>query len=455
MKVPCTECSQLCRRKVVKRGTENIGRIYYKCETCNHKVGWEDELEKGVLPWKRKPDLVAAGTDAKQTDDPPPAVPVAAITAGPSATDAQRKTASARRPEAGQQLPAAAVGGNRRTAVDATPVAAGTRAAAVAAAQAQAAAQAAVAAQVASAKGVHPAAAAAAAADHAINTQGMFAARNVQALGAGHAGAGAAGAGVKPPQPVVDFVNYIPGVNATPTERGLYHQLRQLRTERAQLEAQLSQVQARNAVLEQALEAQHLKVKPLERQLVELRGREGNYVSQIKGLKEQVAIYIARDRAQQEATARKAAADQAARAQAETAAREQATSVRALKTFLEQAGAAAATRTCSEKGELLALARERLNAWEIRRVIACSKLQGYERHVFRLTRELHTLAALQKSWRDLRIRLHPDKNPGDDLATPAFQFLQVAFEKLKKDFEGPRRACIFGERQAATPNVGR
>ncbi len=31
----------------------------------------------------------------------------------------------------------------------------------------------------------------------------------------------------------------------------------------------------------------------------------------------------------------------------------------------------------------------------------------------------------------LATQVHPDKNPGDDQATPAFQFLQQAFSELK------------------------
>ncbi|KXZ45288.1 hypothetical protein GPECTOR_56g384 [Gonium pectorale] len=110
------------------------------------------------------------------------------------------------------------------------------------------------------------------------------------------------------------------------------------------------------------------------------------------------------------------------------------TSVRALKQFLAEAGAGVMARMCSEKAELLGLARERLNGWEIRRAVACSRLGSHnvgDRALFRLEAGgAVQRGALTKAYRELIIRVHPDKNPGDDQATPAFQYLQAAYQRL-------------------------
>ncbi|EFJ49512.1 hypothetical protein VOLCADRAFT_89782 [Volvox carteri f. nagariensis] len=109
------------------------------------------------------------------------------------------------------------------------------------------------------------------------------------------------------------------------------------------------------------------------------------------------------------------------------------TPVRALKQFLNEAGAEGLIRLCAEKAELLALARDRINGWEIRRAVACSKLvsqaQG-DRALFRVEPGPLQRSALVKPYRELIMRLHPDKNPGDDLATQAFQFLQESYKRL-------------------------
>ncbi|KAG2490208.1 hypothetical protein HYH03_011335 [Edaphochlamys debaryana] len=110
------------------------------------------------------------------------------------------------------------------------------------------------------------------------------------------------------------------------------------------------------------------------------------------------------------------------------------TPVRVLRQFLTQAGADAAARTCTEKAEFLALARERLNAWHVRRAAACSRLPASrgDRALFWLGpgAPVHK-EALARTHKDLALRLHPDKNPGDPLATAAFQYLQAAHGRVR------------------------
>ncbi|GLI70024.1 hypothetical protein VaNZ11_014758, partial [Volvox africanus] len=110
------------------------------------------------------------------------------------------------------------------------------------------------------------------------------------------------------------------------------------------------------------------------------------------------------------------------------------TSVRALKQFLAEAGAETLAKLCAEKTELLELARNRINGWEIRRALACSRLANQalgDRALFRLGADLGA-ANLQKMHKELRLRFHPDKNMGDDLAKEAFQYLQLAYTRLTK-----------------------
>ncbi|KAG2499974.1 hypothetical protein HYH03_002259 [Edaphochlamys debaryana] len=111
-------------------------------------------------------------------------------------------------------------------------------------------------------------------------------------------------------------------------------------------------------------------------------------------------------------------------------------SVPVLRQFLTQAGADAELRFCTEKEELIALAGQRVNAWHVRRAAACSRLplaRG-DRALFWLDpgSAFSKHGPLAKAFRELCLRLHPDKNPGDALATPAFQYLQEAHERMKK-----------------------
>lgn len=66
-------------------------------------------------------------------------------------------------------------------------------------------------------------------------------------------------------------------------------------------------------------------------------------------------------------------------------------------------------RLCSEKGELLKLARERLNSWEIRRAVACSRLADRTAGDCALFRFASMAAAskgaLVKGYKDLLLRL--------------------------------------------------
>ncbi|KAG2487907.1 hypothetical protein HYH03_013487 [Edaphochlamys debaryana] len=110
-------------------------------------------------------------------------------------------------------------------------------------------------------------------------------------------------------------------------------------------------------------------------------------------------------------------------------------SVRELRQFLAQAGSSAAARLCTEKRDLLALARQRLGAWHVRRAGACSRLAGGvgDWLLFGLSpgAPVPGEAALQACYKDLALRLHPDKNPGDGEATAAFQYLQDAYERMR------------------------
>jgi curved DNA-binding protein CbpA len=38
---------------------------------------------------------------------------------------------------------------------------------------------------------------------------------------------------------------------------------------------------------------------------------------------------------------------------------------------------------------------------------------------------------VQQVYKELMLKCHPDKNPGDEKATEAFQFLQLAFAFMK------------------------
>ncbi|KAG2487906.1 hypothetical protein HYH03_013486 [Edaphochlamys debaryana] len=110
-------------------------------------------------------------------------------------------------------------------------------------------------------------------------------------------------------------------------------------------------------------------------------------------------------------------------------------SVRELRQFLTQAGSSSAARLCTEKRDLLALARQRLGAWHVRRAGACSRLAGGvgDWLLFGLSpgAPVPGEAALQGCYKDLALRLHPDKNPGDGEATAAFQYLQDAYERMR------------------------
>ncbi len=81
----------------------------------------------------------------------------------------------------------------------------------------------------------------------------------------------------------------------------------------------------------------------------------------------------------------------------------------AVAAWCPAAGAEATVRLCSEKGELLKLARERLNGWEIRRAVACSRLADRtagDCALFRVAAAAAaTRAALVKGYKDLLLRL--------------------------------------------------
>ena len=111
------------------------------------------------------------------------------------------------------------------------------------------------------------------------------------------------------------------------------------------------------------------------------------------------------------------------------------TPIRVLKAFLHQARvdllAPAELAGCSEKADLLALAVRHVGSWEVRRLLAAGKLlpklAGHEA-VFRNCLDPD---AVLRIYRELSLRVHPDKNPGNqEAATQAFQVLTEAYRTL-------------------------
>ncbi|KAG2490209.1 hypothetical protein HYH03_011336 [Edaphochlamys debaryana] len=126
--------------------------------------------------------------------------------------------------------------------------------------------------------------------------------------------------------------------------------------------------------------------------------------------------------------------DDAAFAAARPPVLSESTPVRTLRQFLAQADARVESRACKERRELLALARERLNAWHVRRAAACSRLPGNDGDwpLFGLVKGTPVQQdVIAREFKDLALRLHPDKNPGDPLATAAFQYLQAAHGRVR------------------------
>lgn len=127
------------------------------------------------------------------------------------------------------------------------------------------------------------------------------------------------------------------------------------------------------------------------------------------------------------------------------------TRIPVLRHFLTQAGASEAMSRINEKDDLLAFALTKCNAWEIRRLVACSTVladPGFSStahaKAFAYPAALRIpvgvrsdsapgQATMQATYKELRIRVHPDKNPGDHAtATAAFQFLQQANTALAR-----------------------
>ncbi|KAG1666845.1 hypothetical protein FOA52_009469 [Chlamydomonas sp. UWO 241] len=81
-----------------------------------------------------------------------------------------------------------------------------------------------------------------------------------------------------------------------------------------------------------------------------------------------------------------------------------------------------------EKFGILKLAQRKAGAWECRCLLACEASSTHFHFAFY---SACTFAEVQQLYRDISLRVHPDKNPGFASATAAFQFLQQAFEAMK------------------------
>lgn len=89
-----------------------------------------------------------------------------------------------------------------------------------------------------------------------------------------------------------------------------------------------------------------------------------------------------------------------------------------------------------EKQDILELAQRKVGAWEVRRLLACSaaaSAPGANRHAIHAAafRNVATQAGLTTTYKELMLKVHPDKSNGDTSATPAFQYLQQAYGELR------------------------
>lgn len=107
-----------------------------------------------------------------------------------------------------------------------------------------------------------------------------------------------------------------------------------------------------------------------------------------------------------------------------------------LKAYLVQAGVTAVQMSGMEKAEILDLALKKSGSWECRRLLACAALQQAGQPLWHCVmaafRHPTVFATVPQLHKELVLLVHPDKNPGDAAATPAFQFLQQAFAEMRR-----------------------